>query len=190
MEEFARHGFSGARVERISTRARTVDRMLYYYFSSKEGLFRAVLEKCYEDLGHAEQALDLRSTPPLDGMRALIAFTWNYYLENPAFLRILNSENLHRGEHLRRAQRVSTLSFPLLSLLEDIIARGAREGVFRGDADPMQVYITIAAVGYFYLSNRYTLSKFLGTNLMAPAALDSRLDHITDVILSYLRPDD
>lgn len=187
-QEFARHGYDGARVERISTRARTVDRMLYYYFGSKEGVFRAVLEKCYEDLGHAEQALNLRSTPPLEGMQALIAFTWNYYQQNPAFVRILNSENQHRGEHLRRAQRVSTLAFPLLSILEDILARGAREGVFRDKVDSLQVYITIAALGYFYLSNRYTLSKFLAVDLMSPAALDARLIHITDVVLSYLRP--
>jgi len=187
-EEFGRHGFGGARVERISARARTVDRMLYYYFGSKEGLFRAVLEKCYEDLGQAEQALNLRSTPPLEGMKALVAFTWDYYLRNPAFVRILNSENLHRGEHLRRAQRVSTLAFPLLSILEDILARGAREGVFREGVDSLQVYITIAAVGYFYLSNRYTLSKFLDVDLMAPDALAVRLAHITDVVLAYLQP--
>lgn len=187
-QEFARHGYDGARVERISTRARTVDRMLYYYFGSKEGLFRAVLEKCYEDLGQAEQALNLRGAPPLEGMRALVAFTWNYYQKNPAFVRILNSENLHRGEHLRRAQRVSALAFPLLTILEDLLARGARDGVFRLDVDPRQIYITIAALGYFYLSNRYTLSRFLDADLMRPAALDARLAHITEVVLDHLRP--
>lgn len=186
MDEFARRGYDGARIERISARARTVDRMLYYYFGSKEGLFRAVLEQCYEGLGQAEQALSLRDAPPLQAMKALIAFTWNYYLENPAFLCILSSENLHRGVHLRRAQRVSSLSFPLLSILEDLLARGAREGVFRAKVDSLQVYITIAALGYFYLSNRYTLSKFLAMDLMSRQALQARLDHITDVVLAYL----
>lgn len=187
-EEFARHGFGGARVERISTRARTVDRMLYYYFGSKEGLFRTVLEKCYDDLGQAEQALNLRNTPPLEGMRALIAFTWEYYLAHPAFVRILNSENLHRGEHLRRMQHVSTLAFPLLSILEDILRRGADEGSFRSGVDAIQLYITIAALGYFYLSNRYTLSKFLATDLMEASALETRLAHMTEMVLTYLRP--
>ncbi len=186
--EFARHGYGGARIERISSGARTVDRMLYYYFGSKEGLFRAVLEKSYEDLGQAEQALNLRNTPPLEGMKALIAFTWRYYLEHPEFIRILNTENLQRGVHLRRAQRVSTLAFPLLSILENLLARGAKERVFRKKIDPIQIYITIAALGYFYLSNRFTLSRFLATDLMSAKALDQRLEHITDVVLAYLCP--
>ncbi|MFN0313963.1 MAG: TetR family transcriptional regulator [Burkholderiales bacterium] len=184
--EFARHGYGSARIERISARARTVDRMLYYYFGSKEGLFRAVLEKSYEDLGHAEQALNLRDAPPLEGMKELVAFTWNYYLEHPEFIRILNSENSQRGVHLRRAQRVSALAFPLLTILKNLLDRGAKEGVFRKDADPLQIYITIAALGYFYLSNRYTLSRFLDTELMSEKALNDRQAHIQEVVLAYL----
>jgi len=187
-DEFARHGYGGARIERISARARTVDRMLYYYFGSKEGLFRAVLEKAYEDLGQAEQALNLLGAPPLEGMRALIAFTWNYYVEHPEFIRVLNSENLQRGVHLRRAQRVSTLAFPLLSILEDLLARGAKAGVFRKNVDAIQVYITIAALGYFYLSNRYTLTRFLAVDLMTDKALAVRLEHVTQVVLTFLQP--
>ena len=187
-EEFARYGYGGARVERISARARSVDRMLYYYFGSKEGLFRAVLERAYEDLGRAEQELNLSDAPPLEGMRDLVAFTWRYYLDHPEFIRILNSENLQRGVHLRRAQRVSALAFPLLSILENLLERGARAGVFRAGVDSKQIYITIAALGYFYLSNRYTLSKFLAADLMSRQALEQRLEHVTDVIMTYLRP--
>src|SRR5436853_7114624 len=63
-EEFANHGFGGARVERISRRAHTVDRMLYYYFGSKEKLFRSVLGQAYEQLGEAEHRAALSSTAP------------------------------------------------------------------------------------------------------------------------------
>ena len=113
--EFATHGFGGARVERISRRAGTVDRMLYYYFGSKDGLFRAVLEDTYEQLGAAEQKLELSGVDAVEGMRQLIAFTWNYYVAHPEFIRLLNSENLHRGEHVKKSRRVKALSFPLLS---------------------------------------------------------------------------
>jgi AcrR family transcriptional regulator len=185
-EEFANHGFGGARVERISSRARTVDRMLYYYFGSKEKLFRAVLEEAYEKLGHAESQLQLASTPPLQGMRQLIAFTWDYYYLHPEFIRLLNSENQYRGQHLKKSSRVNQLSFPLLSVLRDLLTRGAQEGVFRDNVDPIQIYVTIAALGYFYLSNRYTLSRFLDRDLMADEHRRAWLDHITGVVLSFI----
>src|SRR5262249_32769889 len=139
------------RVERISGRARTVDRMLYYYFGSKEKLFRAVLENAYERLGQAEAQLDLANTPPADAMRELIAFTWGYYCEHPEFIRLLNSENQQRGQHLKKSSRLTQLSSPLLNALRELLDRGRAAGQFRDDVDAVEIYITIAALGYFYL---------------------------------------
>src|SRR4051812_24205531 len=185
-EEFANHGFGGARVERISRRAHTVDRMLYYYFGSKEKLFRSVLEQAYEQLGEAEQRLALSSTPPREAMEALIRFTWDYYCAHPEFIRLLNSENQHRGQHLKKSTRVSQLSFPLLTILSELLERGAQAGVFRQQIDAVQVYVTIAALGYFYLSNRYTLSRFLARDLMEENQRTAWLQHMTRVVLEHV----
>ena len=184
--EFASHGYGGARVERISGRAGTVDRMLYYYFGSKEGLFRTVLEGVYERLGEAEQQLHLTETDPVKGMRQLVAFTWNYYLDHPDFIRLLNTENLHGGQHVKKSKRVKALSFPLLSIVTDLLARGAALGKFRPGVDPVQIYVTIAALGYFYLANRYTLSRFLGVDLMTASRRKAWLAHITEVVLTHI----
>jgi AcrR family transcriptional regulator len=185
-EEFANHGYGGARIERISRRAHTVDRMLYYYFGSKEKLFRAVLEGAYERLGRAEEQLSLASTPPVEGMCQLIAFTWDYYCARPEFIRLLNSENQHRGQHLKKSNRLRQLSFPLLNTLRDLLGRGGRDGEFRSDVDPVQIYITIAALGYFYLSNRYTLSRFLDRDLMNEDNRRTWLAHITEVVMDHI----
>lgn len=186
IREFATAGYGGARVERISRGAGTVDRMLYYYYGSKDDLFRAVLEDTYEKLGAAEQQLRLSDTEPVEGMRQLVSFTWNYYLQHPEFIRLLNSENLYRGEHVRKSRRVKSLSFPLLSILTDLLARGAREGKFRAGIDPVYIYLTIAALAYFYLSNRYTLSRFLGLDLMSAEQRGRWLEHITAVVLGHI----
>ena len=185
-EEFANHGFGGARVERISRRAHTVDRMLYYYFGSKEKLFRTVLEQAYEQLGEAEQQLALSTTPPREAMEALIRFTWDYYCAHPEFIRLLNSENQHRGQHLKKSTRVRQLSFPLLTILSELLERGAQAGVFRKHIDAVQIYVTIAALGYFYLSNRYTLSRFLSRDLMEEKQRTAWLDHMTRVVLEHV----
>ena len=185
--EFARYGLGGARVDRIADRAGANKRMLYYYFRDKEGLFLAALEDRYSHIRGAEQALRLEHLPPREALARLVAFTWKYFLENPEFVTLLNSENLHKGRHMARSARVRPLHLPLLHMLRDILRRGEREGVFRRGIDPMQLYISIAAEGYFYLSNRYTLSRIFGRNLMTQKALRERFAHITDTILHSVR---
>jgi len=186
-EEFARFGLGGARVDRIAERAGANKRMLYYYFKDKEGLFLAALEDRYTHIRAAEQKLKLEDLPPREALRRLVAFTWNYYLEHPEFMTLLNSENLHKGRHMARSGRVRPLHLPLLHMLRDILKRGEREGLFRRGIDAMQLYISIAAEGYFYLSNRYTLSRIFGRDLMARQALREREAHIINTILNAVR---
>lgn len=185
--EFARSGLAGARVERIALEAGVNVRMLYYYYGSKDGLFTAVLERAYEDIRRAEQALDLERVRPEEGIRRLVAFSWGYYFAHPEFISLLNSENLARGRHVSRSERVGELHRPLVALLARLLERGEQEGAFRGGVDPVQLYITIAGLGYFYLSNQHTLSAIFRRDLSAPARRDERLAHMTEVVLGYLR---
>jgi len=182
--EFMRHGYSGARIERISRAGRSSDRMIYYYFASKEALYLAVLEGVYTELGDAESALAIDPARPLEALEALIEFTWRYYLEHPEFVALLSNENLQRGRHITKSVRVKQLSRPVLGILGTILAEGARQKVFRRDLDVAQVYLTLAALGYFYLSNRFTLSSFLGFELMRAEAFEAWLAEIKRVMLA------
>jgi AcrR family transcriptional regulator len=186
--EFARHGLGGARVDRIAARARTNKRMLYYYFGSKDDLFLAVLEATYARIRTAETALSLLDVPPEESVRRLVRFTWEYYLENPEFLTLLNTENLHRARHLKHSRDVQAMNSPVIDTLRQVLARGAAEGVFRGGVDALQLYISIAALSYFYLGNNHTLSAVFGRDLATARARQERLAHMVDVILGYLRP--
>lgn len=188
-EEFAEHGLGGARVERIAERAALDKRLLYYYFDNKDSLFRAVLEETYLDIREAEKQLHLNDLPPAEAIRALTEFTWNYYLEHPEFLTLLNSANLHRARHLEGSTRARELNTPLIRTLGEVLERGRADGVFRGGIDPMQLYISIAGLSYFYLGNTHTLSAIFGRNLLSPKARNQRLSHICDVILGYVLRD-
>jgi AcrR family transcriptional regulator len=153
--EFMRHGYSGARIERISRAARSSDRMIYYYFASKEALYLQVLERVYSDLGDAESALALDPSQPKQALEQLIDFTWRYYLEHPEFVALLSNENLMRGKHITKSVKVKQLSRPVLEILGTILAEGARQGIFRRGLDVKKVYLTLAALGYFYLSDSH-----------------------------------
>ncbi len=185
-DEFAQHGLGGARVDRIAERADVNKRLIYYYFGSKDDLFLAVLENTYADIRDAEKRLHLTDLTPVEGVRRLTEFTWNYYIDHPEFITLLNSANLHQARHLNKSERVREMNSPLIQTLGEILARGQAEGIFRGGIDPVQLYISIAGLAYFYLSNNHTLSAIFGRDLMLPKALNERLSHMTDVILGYV----
>jgi AcrR family transcriptional regulator len=186
--EFTSKGLSGARIDRIAKRASVNKRMIYYYFGNKEGLYIAVLEETYTAIRTAEIGLNLTDRDPADGMRELVEFTWHYFIDHPEFLSLLATENFNRARYLRNSRRIRELHSPLIGMITQLLERGTREGVFRSGIDPVQLYITIASLGFFYLSNRHTLSTIFGRDLNTREALVERGRHIVDVVFDYLAP--
>lgn len=187
-DEFTSKGLTGARVDHIARRSGVNKRMIYYYFGDKDGLYLAVLEATYSAIRHAEIGLHLDDRDPVDGMRELIRFTWNYFIKHPEFLSLLATENLNRARFLKQSDKIRDLHSPLIGMISSLLARGAKQGVFKAGVDPVQLYISIASLGFFYMSNRHTLSTIFGRDLGTASALQARGDHIVDVVLGYLRP--
>ncbi|ROZ72431.1 TetR/AcrR family transcriptional regulator [Ramlibacter sp. WS9] len=185
-DEFADHGLGGARMDRIAERAGLNKRLIYYYFEDKEQLFRAVLEQTYRDIREEERKLNLLELKPAEALRKLVEFTWDYYLAHPEFLTLLNSANLHRARHLQESKRAREMNSPLIEMLAEILERGRKDGTFRGGVDPLQLYVSIAGLSYFYLSNSHTLSAIFGRDLLSAKAKNERLAHMCDVILGYV----
>lgn len=185
---FAENGFGGARVDDIAARASINKRMLYHYFGDKEALYKAVLESAYSGIRSAEAELRLADRDPEEAMRQLTSFTWNYFLEHPEFLSLLNTENLMRGRYVRESKRIIALHSPMIALLRETLKQGVVAGKFRPGIDPVELYISIAALGFFYLANRWTLSAIFKRDLANPARLTRHGKHVVDVIMAYLRP--
>ncbi|HET9206165.1 MAG TPA: TetR family transcriptional regulator [Burkholderiaceae bacterium] len=186
LQEFAEFGLGGARMDRIAERAGVNKRLIYYYFEHKESLFTAVLEHAYENIRGEERQLNLSQVEPIEAIRRLIAFTWDYYIAHPEFLTLLNSENLHRARHLKQSSKAQSLNSPLIESLAGVLDRGVRSSVFRAGVDPVQLYISIAGLAYFYLSNVHTLSTIFGRELLGAKARVERLSHMSDLVLGYL----
>jgi AcrR family transcriptional regulator len=188
LAEFAGKGLAGSRVDEIAARAGANKRMLYAHFGSKEELWLTVLERAYVAKRDEERAVAVEHLPPVEAMARLVSFNLRYTARHPEFVALLNQENLHRAAYLRRSEDVPALYSPLLEALHGVLARGEAEGVFRTGVQPMQLYISIVALGHFYVANRHTLSTIFGTELDTEAAIAAREGHISDVVLGYLRP--
>jgi AcrR family transcriptional regulator len=184
--EFSQHGFSGARMDRIVKRARCNIRMVYHHFGKKEELYRSVLEAAYGEIRGQELELHLEEGDPLEGVVRLLDFTFEHFARNPDFVALLNNENLMRGRFVLRSKRITDMTSPLRRALDDLVSRGHEMRVFRNHVDPVQLYVTIAALSWFHLSNAYTLSAMFGRDLTDGAWRESRRRHVRDVVTAYL----
>jgi TetR/AcrR family transcriptional regulator len=185
--EFADKGYDGARVDEIAMNAGVNKNLIYHHYMSKDGLFTAVLENTYEAIRKRQRDLEIRDADPVAGMRKLVIFTGRIWIQLPAFQRLLHSENLHQGVHVRQSPKVRQIYNPLLATIQDLLDRGVRSGRFRKNIDPIDLYISISALTAHYISNRYTFEAIFGERLMTPSRLRQRLDHAAEMVLRYVQ---
>ncbi|MGH6922331.1 MAG: TetR/AcrR family transcriptional regulator [Propylenella sp.] len=187
-EEFCEFGLDGARVDRIASRAGANKRLLYHYFGNKEALYSAVLLDAYREIRLGERELHLQELAPVEAMQRLVSFTFDHFRKNPWFIRLLATENILRAEHLKRMPEIPELHSPIVAQIRTVLAAGQREGMFRSGVDPIQLYISIAGISYFYFSNIHTLSVIFSAPLQSEEGMAARRAHVAEVILGYLRP--
>lgn len=186
--EFASRGYDGARVDSIARNAGVNINLVYHYFGSKQGIYVAALESVYVLIRSHHQDMVLRNLDPETAMSELVRSTFRMFVETPEAIGLLSTENIQRARYVQESQLISGLYNALLEFIRDTLERGVAAGVFRDGVDPVELFISINAEGYFYLSNRYTLGFILHQDLMAPDRLKAREEHIVAVILGYLRP--
>jgi len=120
----------------------------------------------------------------------VIRFVLGYYRKNPEFVTLLNTENLHKGRHISKSLRAREYSSRAVSIVSEILQSGATQGLFRTDLVARDVYLLIAATGYFYTANRHTLTAFLGEPMELPAAVTHWEDFVIETVLRTVRADD
>lgn len=185
--EFAHRGLEGARVDDIARKAGVNKQLVYHHFGNKDDLYRHVLEWVYSEIRDQELRLDLDSLAPVPAMERFIEFSFDYLAENRDFVALLTDENIHKGRHMKDIEELRLLHTPLIEVLDSILKRGKREGKFRGGIDPEQLYISIAALGFFYFNNIYTLSAIFEASLSTPNAIARRRDHVVELVMQAIR---
>ena len=184
--EFADKGYAGARVDEIAERTHTTKRMIYYYFTDKERLYQAVLERSYSAIRARERELDTEGLSPTDAIRAIASLTFDHHEHNPDFIRLVSTENILRGEHIRKSEALSNLGNPAAELLESILTRGQADGFFRTDVDALDIHMAVSSFCVFRLSNRYTFEALFGRDLTDPSHREHLRRMLGDMIIAFL----
>jgi AcrR family transcriptional regulator len=188
-EEFALNGLSGARIDEIAARTRASKRMIYYYFTDKEGLYLSALENAYQTVRQGEGQLDIEHLPPLEALKKLVEFTFNHHQQHESFIRMVMIENIHHGEYLDRSKAIRQLNITAIDHIKKLYARGVKEGLFRRNLDPIELHWQISALCFFNVSNRATFSSIFGLDLSSDAALSRLRANVCDTMLRYVLRD-
>ncbi|GAA5067826.1 AcrR family transcriptional regulator [Thermocatellispora tengchongensis] len=186
-QEFARHGYAGARVDEIAARMRTTKRMIYYYFGSKERLYIAVLEKAYAEVRAVERTVDVQHLAPVEAIRTLAELTFDHHDAHRDFIKLVAIENIHQAEHIRKSQALAGLGTPVLDLIESILDAGTASGEFVTEADAIDVHMLISSFCFFRVANQHTFQALFGRDMTAPEHRDRQRRMVGEMIVAYLR---
>lgn len=186
IEEFAARGFKGASMDAIAARTHTTRALINYYFGGKEKVYLAVLEQAYGEIRQAEDRLDLDHLSPVDAIRRIVEFTYNYYLEHEGFVRLVVAENQAGGRRLRKSGAMRSLNRSIIDTLRRVLERGQRDGTFRSDLDAVEIHKAIAALGMFNVTNQHTFAAIFQRDMGTKGDVAGRRAAVTDMILRYV----
>jgi len=185
-EEFAARGFKGASMDAIAARTHTTRALINYYFGGKEKVYLAVLEQVYGEIRQAEDRLDLDHLSPVDAIRRIVEFTYNYYLEHEGFVRLVVAENQAGGRRLKKSRAMRSLNRSIIDTLRRVLERGQRDGTFRRDIDAVEIHKAIAALGMFNVTNQHTFAAIFQRDMGTKGDVAGRRAAVTDMILRYV----
>lgn len=186
--EFAAKGLAGARVNQIAASAKLNKQLVYHYFGSKEELYVAVLEEAYANFRAREAVLPTRKLEPEDAVTRLAGLLFESFQDLRDEVALIADENIHRARHVRNSERIKQLHQPLILMMEDIVKRGERKGVFRRGIDPIRLFILLLSLSNVYISNQYTLSAVFDRDLADPREMKAWRAFIMEFTVAALRP--
>jgi AcrR family transcriptional regulator len=187
LQEFSRHGLSGARIDTIAAESGLNKAMIYYYFGSKEDLYVAALAESYRRFREIEGRFHDDSLAPVPALRALVGATFDFHAAHPEFIRMVMTENINQGEYIRKIPELRAINRSAIALLDCLCRRGIAEGVFRADIDAVDLHMSISALSFYNVSNRHTVSFIFDRDLGAAEVHAARRESVVDTILRFVR---
>lgn len=148
---FAQQGFAATTIKQIGAAAGVNPALIYYYFGSKEELYRRLLVHLFTTIAARGSAQLAAAPSPEAAVRALMGVQNQVLSGHPSIVRLMAREMAdHGAAHAQEgiAQLAATAFARLLAFIEE----GQRAGVFRDDLDARFAAIsTISLIPYFHL---------------------------------------
>jgi AcrR family transcriptional regulator len=184
--EFADKGLSGARIDEIAEKTASSKRMIYYYFGGKDELYRAVLERSYRQIRAREDEANFETLAADKALAAHVEHSFDYHVDHPEFVRLVMNENIHHGAHIGHIEGLKERNKSVIASLQAILDKGVAEGTVKDGIDPVDLHMSISALCFYNVSNRYTFASNFGVDMSSSKSLKKRRTQITEIVLAWV----
>lgn len=188
-DEFARNGFSDARLENVAKAAGVSKQLVYHYFKSKDELYGIVLEDVARNtLSYLDdEAYDVLT--PVETVELFIRRTVEAFAREPFIATMTLDEGLHNGAHIsRRNNYIPLLKGFIERRIAPALIRGAEMGVFRANVDPELFYWAVFSISTAPFLNTRVMSQTSGQIFASDSGTGIWLRSTTEFVLLSLRP--
>ncbi len=150
LKDFADHGYEGARVDRIARSAGINKAMIFYYFSSKQSLYRTVIEDALQDFVPRVQTAITESPKPELLFESIPALYIRYFSSHRQVIRMIVRELIHSPDSIAPLIREILAEFPHATskTLPQVISKWYREGLI-SESDPVHFILNIVPLCLF-----------------------------------------
>jgi TetR/AcrR family transcriptional regulator len=184
LEVFSRSGLQGARLDDIADKANISKANLFYYFTTKESIYLAVLVRTLDEWLTPLQDFTVQGEP-LDQVIRYITEKLEHSRTAPAASRLLCMEMLAGAPLLG-----DMLRGPLKKLIGEktaVIREWARSGRI-ANIDPYHLLFMIWATTQHYADFSTQIKTFTGRTLDDPAFAKKARENVLELFLNGLRP--
>jgi TetR/AcrR family transcriptional regulator len=177
---FAERGYRGTSLRDIAKRIGIKAPSLLHHFPSKQLLYLAVLDKMFESLEDAANAIAWGRESRQERMRQAVGDTIDFIASHQDFVRIMWKEMADESGVGR--QVLKRRLPPLFSIAVNFIFRGQRDGEFRAEVDPLHFMWSLNSITIGYFTTATMLRRLWGMNLLEPAMIERRKREVIDMV--------
>lgn len=177
---FAERGYRGTSLRDIAKRIGIKAPSLLHHFPSKQLLYLAVLDKMFESLEDAANAIAWGRESRQERMRQAVGNAIDFIAMHPDFVRIMWKEMADESGIGR--QVLKRRLPPLFSTAVNFIFRGQRDGEFRPEVDPLHFMWSLNSITIGYFTTAAMLRRLWGMNLLEPAMIERRKREVIDMV--------
>ncbi len=175
---FAQKGFDGARMDEIARKAGVNKALIYYYFPSKERLFRAVLDDFFGALQQTIEAVALSAEPPAHRFFRMVTAYFDFVDGRRTYPQIVQRETIGRGRFFKA---IAGHIEPMYRLSTQLISECVRRGLFHR-ADPGHLILSVVGLIVFYFNSARLFGMVARTDALSQEAVALRKREIIELL--------
>jgi TetR/AcrR family transcriptional regulator len=177
---FAERGYRGTSLRDIARRIGIKAPSLLHHFPSKQQLYIAVLDRMFQSIENAANAIVWSREDRQEQMRQAITDAIDFMVARPDFVRLMWMEMADESGVGR--QVLKRRLPPLFSTAVNFIFRGQREGQFRAEVEPNHFMWSLQSITIGFFNTAAMLKRLWGVNLLEPETIERRKHEVIDMV--------